>query len=144
MTTIRTFGWVVAIGLLIAGGVVQSGLPVADWVTAAWSSLYESKPVVAVVVRESADTAKLTKEQIAWIGSPALRAAAKAAGVQFLVVDPDVVAADGKTPTALAPAIELAKKKGLPRLILIGSRKGLTDYVLPADEAAATKRITGK
>jgi hypothetical protein len=141
MTTIRKFGWVVAIGLLIAGGVVQSDLPVADWVATAWSSLYESKPVVAVVVRESADAAKLTKEQIAWIGSPALRKAAKDAGVQFLVVDKDVVDATGKTPPDLAPAIELAKKKGLPRLILIGSRKGLTDYVLPATEADAKRRI---
>jgi len=141
MTTIRKFSWVVAIGLLIAGGVVQSGLPVADWVATTWSSLYESKPVVAVVVRESTDAAKLSAAQVAWINSPALRKAAKDAGVQFLVVDKDVVDATGKTPPALEKAIALAKSKGLPRLVLIGSRQGCVDYVLPATEADAKKRI---
>jgi hypothetical protein len=128
--------------LMLAIGVAgQSGMDVPGYASQATSWLYASKPVQAVVVRESADTIKLTKEQVAWIGDPKLRADAKAVGITFLVVDPDVKDATGKTPADLVKAITLAKSKGLPRLILIGSRQGCVDYVLPVDGAAARKRL---
>jgi hypothetical protein len=132
--------WAIAVGLMLAGCYIQFP-PVQEYAGQAVSWLYASKPVTAVVVRETADAAKLTKEQIAWLSSPKLRADCKTAGVQFLVVDKDLVDAAGKTPPALAPAIERAKKAGLPRLILVGSRGGITDYALPATESDARKRL---
>lgn len=100
-----------------------------------------SKPQTVVVVRESADTIKLTKEQIAYLGDPKIRTDAKAVGIQMLVLDPDIQDATNKTPEQFVKAIELAKQKGLPRLIFIGVRGGVTAYVLPATEADFRKRL---
>ena len=132
--------WVIAIGLILAGVQIDYGPPIADWPGVAWLWAAD-KPTRAIIVRESGDPLKLTTEQTAWIMSPKLRADCKAAGIKFYIVDPDEKDRDGKTPAELAPAIKRAVDKGLPRLILVGVRGGLQDYVLPTDEQAARKKI---
>jgi hypothetical protein len=117
--------------VLIAGGVVLDYGP----------DLFGGTPKVAVVVRESADAAKLSQSQIAWINSPALRRDAAKAGISYLVADPNDVDRDGNTPAITKTAIERAKIKGIPRLVLIGPRGGVSDFVLPATEADARKRL---
>jgi hypothetical protein len=99
------------------------------------------KPVMAVVVVESSEATKLPKEVVAWINSPTLRKDCRASGLAFYQVDPDVKDRNGNTPTELAAAIKLAKTKGLPRLILVGPKGGVTDFVLPPDETSARKRL---
>lgn len=102
---------------------------------------FDGSPVRAVVVRESADVAKLTQDQIAWMNSKQLRMDAKAKGITLQVVDPDVQDANKQTPADLAPAIAAAQKVGLPRIVLVGPRGGTTVYPLPATEADARKRL---
>lgn len=128
-----------AVGLILGGVAIDYG-PSLDSLPGI-SSLYGGKPSKAIVVRESGDAINLSQAQIAWIMSPALRADCRAAGIAFHVVDPQEADRDGNTPADLKAAIAKAESKGLPRLILVGTRGGLTDYVLPENEAAARKRL---
>lgn len=123
-------------GAAIDYGPTLDSVPGLSWFAA-------SKPALAIVVRESGDPLAITKAQAAWIMSPELRADCKAAGIAFYAVDPDVKDKTDNTPKELAAAIQRATAKGLPRLILVGSKGGITDFALPADEAAAHKRIIG-
>jgi hypothetical protein len=133
---------IAGLALLFGSFGVQYGPSAYDSV-AEWSGLAASgKPVQAIVVRESLTVkTDFTSAQVAMLNSPKLRADAKVAGVAFLVVDPDVKDATGKTPAELTPAIERAKAKGLPRLITVGTRGGLMDYIVPTDEAAMRTRL---
>jgi hypothetical protein len=143
METVRkTLLWIGV--LLIAYGAIGDKMPTITWDLPSVPGLewFASKPKTAIVVRESADAAKLTKEQIAWLASPKIREDAKKAGLTFLIVDPDVKDKAGNTPADLAPAIAKAKAAGpLPRLILVGPRGGLTAYALPANDSTARARL---
>ena len=144
MTTTRTIFGCMIVALLLGVGLTPPATFNAWQDTAVgWTGLAAaSKPTMAIVVRESSTVkADFTKEQIAMLNSPKLRADAKTAGITSLVIDPDVKDAKGQTPAELSPSIERAKAKGLPRLILVGSGGGLTDYVPPVDEAACRKRL---
>jgi|WetSurMetagenome_2_1015567.scaffolds.fasta_scaffold315505_2 hypothetical protein len=127
--------------LLICGALLGIGLigydvgPAAYERVSGWVS-GQQQVTQAVVVRESADVAKLPVETIKWLNSRKLRDDAKAAGISFVVIDPDVKDKDGKTPAELAPAIEAAKVKGLPALVL-----GTRAVELPKDEAGARKAM---
>jgi hypothetical protein len=136
----RKLGWIAVVVLLLAGATIQSGVPISEYAGQAWSWVYSSKPVGVIVLVESSDMAKLTKEQVAYLSDPKLRADMKAAGLKFAKVDPNTVDATGKTPPEFVKAIALAGDK-LPRLVLVGSRGGCTDYVLPIDEASFRKRV---
>ena len=144
MTKLKSFAWTVALACIVYGGLGVAGYPPGQLVEQAWESvgsLWQSKAAIAVVVRESSDPKALTTAQTARLMSPGQRKDAKSAGVQFLVCDPDETDKEGNTPADLVSAIERAKAKGLPRLILIGPRGGITDHPLPADESAARTRI---
>lgn len=141
MSKTRILGIVLAIGLIVGSASVQWGGPVAEYAGQAWSAIYGGKPSQAIVVRESGDPKSLTQSQVAWINDPKLRASCKTAGIQFLVADPGDIDRDGKTPQETKAAIDRAIAKGLPRLILVGPRGGITDFVLPADDAAIRLRL---
>jgi hypothetical protein len=136
----KIFGWILAACLLLAGAAIQAELPIGQYADTAIGWVYLSKPVGVIVIAESADMAKLTSAQVAYLADPKLRADMKAAGLLFAKVDPDVKDASGKTPEAFVKAIALAGGK-IPRLVLVGSRGGVTDYLLPVDEAAFRKRV---
>jgi hypothetical protein len=102
----------------------------------------ESKPVGAVIVYEKGNADKLTTDQLNWIMDKKLRSDCKAKGFQFAVADPDDKDKEGNCPPkAIAPYVKRAIEKGLPRLVLIGPRGGITDFVLPANETDARKRL---
>lgn len=132
---------IIAAACIAIGIAGQSGVDLPTVAEQAWSWVRPSSgPVGVIVVIESADMAKLTKEQVACLSDPKLRADMKAAGLKFAKVDPNTVDATGKTPPEFVKAIALAGDK-LPRLVLVGSRGGCTDYVLPPDEASFRKRV---
>jgi len=139
----RFFGWILAVGLIVGGVWKDYGPPLPDVAMPSWIEwcFGASKPVMAVVVAESSQPQLLTAAQTAWLISPKLRADAKAKGLDFHLVDPNQTDRDGKTPAELAPAIALAVKRGIPRLILVGPRGGLTDFLVPKDEATARARL---
>jgi thiol-disulfide isomerase/thioredoxin len=101
-----------------------------------------TKPVKVFVVRESEDDITLTVAQLAWIKSPKFAADCKAAGIEFHAIDQHLKGLDSKTPKELVPIIDRAKAKGIPRIVLVGSGGGLSDYPVPATEADA-KTILG-
>ena len=145
MTKLQKVCWVLVTCLGMAASFVTFAPTAWQDYVASWIQVVpQSKIVKAIVVLESGDPNLLTKEQIAWLMSKKFRTDCKVAGIDFHpFVDPQEQDRDKKTPAELAPAIELATKRGLPRLILVGASGGLTDFVVPTDETAARKLILG-
>jgi len=142
MTKLQKVCWVLVTCLGMAASFVTFAPTAWQDYVASWIQVVpQSKIVKAIVVIESADVRQLTKEQIVFCNSAKVREDAEKARIQFLLCDPDVKNRNGNTPDDLAPAINLAKNKGLPRLVLVDSHDGLADYVLPIDEAELRKRL---
>lgn len=127
MATSKKFAWLVAIGLLVAGGWVQWG-PAVDWQLPSIDWLWQQPVSGAVIVVESADQSKYTPDQVAAImAAPALK---------VNVADKDVVDRDKKTPAPLVPYLNAAKDKPLPVLV---TKRGSSYTVAPLVDEAKLK-----
>jgi hypothetical protein len=82
------------------------------------------QPDKAVIVYESAE----------YTVPPFIADTLQQSGIDARVVDQHVVTGEGKTPADVAPAIEAAKKNGLPRLVLMRGNKVAGCYAVPQNE----------
>jgi hypothetical protein len=92
----------------------------------------------AIIVRESAEQPNMTREQLIWLNAADLRAKAKTAGIELLLLDAEVVGRDEKTPEELKEAFAVAPP--LPSLVIKrGSSYSRID--LPANREQAEKAL---
>lgn len=138
MTKLQKVCWVLVTCLGMAASFVTFA-PTA-WQTYVTEWFYvepQSKITQAVVVCESRDFPKLSKERVVWINSATLRADLEKKGIEFLVIDPDVKNRDKQTPPELKPFID-AIGVPLPKLV-IARGKDYSALPLPANMAEARK-----
>ena len=95
-----------------------------------------SKTTLAVVVYESSETpiapyAMAARERI------------EAAGIEYRITDKDVETGDGQTPIELKPAIDAAKDKPLPVLVLQSGVTVQRVVPFPQNADAIVKEVTG-
>ena len=84
------------------------------------------------------DKAVLVYESEGYTPPAGVAAALSESGLDTRVVDQDVVTGDGKTPADVAPAINAAKKHGLPAVVLL--RGGVVVDVFSVPETAEALR----
>lgn len=85
-------------------------------------------PFVLLWVEESSQR---TPEQAAAQNDKTIREALAKEGWKLLVVDKDAKDASGRVPENLAPWLEIANRKGLPRLFVISRSGAYRDYSAP-------------
>lgn len=121
--------------LLIAGGALVLGsqlMPAGcDWLP---------RPL-----RERPDLAAIVYESESWTPPDYVHAARRRveqAGMQFRIVDQDVVDGDGKVPAEIAESIAASKQRGLPALCVQSGLKLMKCVEVPPTADAIVEAVT--
>ena len=127
---IQTYAWILALGLMLGGAVLEYGPAVWRLVPVVGPS---GEVKIAAIIGESGGQSKLTKEQI-----HVLATATDDFGVY--VVDRDVKDRDRKPPAELVPLLDAVKGETEYKLVIQWTSGAVDVYPLP-DSPAKLKEL---